>query len=54
LNLLKEEREFFAGMQTKKQLGIIIEEANKKETHEEKAQLFLELLSRSYHDNEQI
>lgn len=42
--LLKEEREFFSGMKTKKQLGEIIEIANREETYEKKAEKFLSLL----------
>ena len=42
--LSTEEREFFAGMKTKKQLGKIIEIANKEENYEQKAQKFLSLL----------
>lgn len=42
--LLTEEREFFSGMKTKKQLGRIIEIANKEETYEKKAEKFLSLL----------
>lgn len=44
LNLLKEEREFFSSMQTKRRLGEIIEIANREPTYEAKAQRFLELL----------
>ncbi len=44
LNLLKEEREFFSSMQSKKDLGKIIEIANKENTYESKAQKFLELI----------
>ncbi|GAB4370730.1 MAG: hypothetical protein Kow0042_13100 [Calditrichia bacterium] len=44
INLLKEEREFFSSMQTRKRLGEIIEIANKEPTYEAKAQKFLELL----------
>jgi len=44
LNLLKENREFFSSMQTKKRLGEIIEIANKESDYEAKAQRFLELL----------
>ncbi len=47
LNLLKEEREFFSSMQTKKGLGEIIEIANREQTYEAKAQRFLELLRKS-------
>jgi hypothetical protein len=42
--LLTEEREFFSGMKTKKQLGRIIEIANKEDTYEKKAEKFLSLL----------
>lgn len=45
--LLKEEREFFSSMQTRKKLGEIIEIANKETTYEAKAQKFLELLRQS-------
>jgi len=44
LKLLKEEREFFSSMQTKRRLGEIIEIANRESTYEAKAQRFLELL----------
>jgi len=44
IDLLKEEREFFSSMQTKKKLGEIIEIANKEITYEAKAQRFLKLL----------
>jgi hypothetical protein len=44
LDLLKEDREFFSSMQTKKRLGQIIEIANREATYEAKAQKFLELL----------
>jgi len=44
LDLLKEDREFFSSMQTKKRLGEIIEIANKEPTYEAKAQRFLKLL----------
>jgi len=47
LNLLKEEREFFSSMQTKKGLGEIIEVASREQTYEAKAQRFLELLRKS-------
>lgn len=42
--LLKEEREFFSGMKSKKQLGKIIEIANNEKTYEQKAEKFLSLL----------
>lgn len=42
--LLKEEREFFSGMRTKKELGKIIEISNRESTYEKKAQKFLELI----------
>jgi hypothetical protein len=44
LDLLKEDREFFSSMQTKKRLGRIIEAANRETTYEAKAQKFLQLL----------
>ncbi len=44
LDLLKEDREFFSSMQTKKRLGQIIEIANRESTYEAKAQRFLQLL----------
>ncbi len=44
LSLLSEDREFFSSMQSKEQLGKIIEIANKESTYEAKAQRFLELL----------
>lgn len=47
LNLLREEREFFSSMQTKKQLGEIIEIANKESAYEDKALRFLKLLRES-------
>jgi len=47
INLLKEEREFFSSMQTRKSLGEVIEIANKEVTYEAKAQKFLELLRQS-------
>jgi hypothetical protein len=47
LELLKEEREFFSGMHTRRKLGEIIEIANKESTYETKAQKFLDLLRRS-------
>jgi len=44
---LKEEREFFSSMQTRKKLGEIIERSNREDTYEAKAQKFLELLRQS-------
>ena len=44
INLLSEEREFFSGMKTKKELGKIIEIANHEHTYEKKAEVFLKLL----------
>jgi len=38
LGLLKEERQFFSSMQSKKKLGEIIEIANKEQTYEQKAE----------------
>lgn len=46
--LLLEEREFFSGMKTKKELGEIIEIANKESTCEKKAEVFLKLLKSEY------
>lgn len=43
-SLFSEEREFFSGMKTKKQLGKIIEIANKEKTYEQKAEKFLEMV----------
>jgi len=43
-SLLSEEREFFSGMRTKKQLGKVIEIANKEDKYEKKAEKFLELI----------
>lgn len=42
--LLKEEREFFSSMQTKNDLGRIIEIANKEDSYRKKAEKFLELI----------
>lgn len=47
LNLLKEEREFFSSMQTRKEIGEIIEISNKENTYEDKAKKFLELLKQT-------
>lgn len=47
INLLKEKREFFSSMQTRKKLGEVIEIANKENTYEKKAQKFLDLLQQS-------
>lgn len=44
LDLLKEERMFFAGMRTKRELGTFVEIANKEETYEKKAEKFLSLM----------
>ncbi|MDY6894196.1 MAG: hypothetical protein SVO01_02085 [Thermotogota bacterium] len=44
LSLLKEERTFFAGMKTRKELGEIIVVANKENTYEKKAEKFLNLM----------
>ncbi|MDI6807810.1 MAG: hypothetical protein QME66_02360 [Candidatus Eisenbacteria bacterium] len=46
LKLLKEDREFFSSMMTKKRLGEVIELANRESTFEGKAQKFLGLLGR--------
>ncbi len=47
LKLLREEREFFSSMQTRKKLGQFVEIANKEATYEAKAQKFLMLLRQS-------
>jgi len=49
--LLSEEKEFFAGMKSKKELGKIIEIANREKTYEKKAEKFLFLI-RSEHEND--
>jgi len=46
LSLLKEERTFFAGMKTRKELGEIIAIANREESYEKKAERFLTLMRR--------
>jgi len=43
-NLLSEERNFFSSMKSKKELGKIIEIANREETYEKKAVVFLKLI----------
>lgn len=43
-NLLTEERSFFSSMKSTKELGRIIEIANKEQTYEKKAEVFLKLL----------
>lgn len=43
-NLLSEERNFFSSMKSKKELGKIIEIANREEKYEKKAEVFLKLL----------
>jgi len=43
-NLLSEERNFFSSMKSKKELGKIIEIANREETYEKKAEVFLKLI----------
>src|SRR3989338_2585535 len=50
--LFSEEREFFSGMKTKKQLGRIIEIANKEKTYEKKAEKFLEMVRTEKNDKE--
>jgi len=47
LELLKEERQFFSSMQSKKKLGEIVEIANKEQTYEQKAEKFLQLIKSS-------
>jgi len=44
-NLLAEERNFFSSMKGKKELGRIIELANKEQTYEKKAEVFLKLIN---------
>lgn len=44
VNLLSEERNFFSSMKSKKELGKIIEIANREEKYEKKAEVFLKLL----------
>ncbi|GBE00412.1 hypothetical protein BMS3Abin07_02463 [bacterium BMS3Abin07] len=43
-NLLSEERSFFSSMKSKKELGHIIELANKEDSYEKKAERFLKLI----------
>lgn len=43
-SLLSEERDFFSSMKSRKELGSIIELANKERTYEEKAETFLRLI----------
>lgn len=43
-SLLSEERNFFSSMKTKKELGKIIEIANREESYEKKAEMFLRLI----------
>lgn len=47
LELLKEERQFFSSMQSKKKLGELIEIADKEQTYEQKAEKFLQLIKYS-------
>lgn len=42
--LLAEERDFFSGMKSKKELGKIIQTANLEDTYEKKAEIFLKLI----------
>jgi len=44
LLLMEKDSEFFSGMETKSELGKIIEIANQKPSYEEKAEKFLELI----------
>lgn len=44
-NLLSEERNFFSSMKSKKELGKIIEVANREQTYEKKAEVFLKLIN---------
>jgi hypothetical protein len=43
--LLSEERNYFSSMKSKKELGRIIEKANKEQTYEKKAEVFLKLIN---------
>ncbi len=43
--LLSEERNYFSTMKSKKELGQIIEKANKEQTYEKKAEVFLKLIN---------
>ena len=49
--LFSEDREFFSGMRTKKQLGQIIEIADKEDSFEKKAEKFLSLIRTEEDDN---
>ena len=42
--LLQEEKEFFSGIRTRRELGEIIEIANREDSYEKKAQRFLDLI----------
>jgi len=44
-DLLAEERNYFSSMKSKKELGQIIEKANKEQTYEKKAEVFLKLIN---------
>jgi hypothetical protein len=44
-NLLSEERNYFSSMKSKKELGQLIERANKEQTYEKKAEVFLKLIN---------
>jgi hypothetical protein len=44
-NLLSEKRNYFSSMKGKKELGQIIEKANKEQTYEKKAEVFLKLIN---------
>jgi len=46
IQLLEEERSFFAGMKSKNELGRIISLANEEDTYEKKAERFLDLMRR--------
>jgi len=47
LELLKQERQFFSSMQSKRKLGKIVEIANREQTFEQKAEIFLQLIKSS-------
>lgn len=45
VSLLSEERNYFSSMKSKKELGQIIEKANKEQAYEKKAEVFLKLIN---------
>jgi len=44
IGLLREEKEYFSGMMSKRELGKIIEAANRESSYEGKAEKFLDLI----------